>query len=271
MDNVLVNEAYLTDIANAIRTKLNVITKYKPSEMPFAIGAIASKSGNHYTDLFTTYRTEPKSLTAGDQNESEILRASAFRHISSNLADAYLLTLESITFPETGIDSEIIAPSSMYYFFSKCLAKEINLNGLNAVNITNMQYLCENCTNLEVFNFGYTNLNKVTTLYGAFSNCISLISVVAPISLNTAALTNVNYMFKKCTALKSIDLSFLDFTKVTSQSGMFSDCSELISVTLPITVTDLRSGSSSASSSAMFYNCPKLKSLVLKSNIVMEY
>lgn len=41
MANVLVNDLYLGDIADAIRSKLNVQTKYKPSEMANAIGNIS--------------------------------------------------------------------------------------------------------------------------------------------------------------------------------------------------------------------------------------
>lgn len=46
MANVLVNDLYLGDIADAIRSKLNVQTTYKPSEMANAIDSISGGGGS---------------------------------------------------------------------------------------------------------------------------------------------------------------------------------------------------------------------------------
>ena len=45
MPNVLVNDEYLSDIADAIRSKLSVATTYKPSEMANAIDSIGGGGG----------------------------------------------------------------------------------------------------------------------------------------------------------------------------------------------------------------------------------
>ena len=73
-------------------------------------------------------------------------------------------------------------------------------------------------------------------------------------------LTSTNYMFRKCSSLKTIDLSSFNTTNIKSMNSMFMECSSLKSINLSsfntINVNDM---------SQMFYDCSSLKSLDLSS------
>lgn len=62
MANVLVENSYLKAIANAIRNKLGVVTKYKPSEMAEAINSIVGQLGTKTITANGTYDAEDDSL-----------------------------------------------------------------------------------------------------------------------------------------------------------------------------------------------------------------
>ena len=89
----------------------------------------------------------------------------------------------------------------------------------------------------------------------AFYDCKSLRSVDLS-GLDTSKVTSMYCMFQGCSSLASLDLSPLDTSKVTDMSGMFSGCSSLASLDLsPLdtsNVTDM---------SSMFRECFSLKSL----------
>ncbi len=51
MSNVLIDDTYLTNIADSIRSKLHVSTKFKPSEMANGIASISGGIGKRFTDI----------------------------------------------------------------------------------------------------------------------------------------------------------------------------------------------------------------------------
>ena len=89
---------------------------------------------------------------------------------------------------------------------------------------------------------------------------INLISFADLRKLDTAAITNMSYMFSDCSALTSLDLSNFDTSKVTDMNYMFENCYALTSVDLSnfdtSQVTSMRD---------MFSDCWALKSLDLSS------
>lgn len=89
---------------------------------------------------------------------------------------------------------------------------------------------------------------------------INLISFADLRKLDTAAITNMSYMFSDCSALTSLDLSNFDTSEVTDMSFMFENCYALTSVDLSnfdtSQVTSMRD---------MFSDCWALKSLDLSS------
>ena len=104
---------------------------------------------------------------------------------------------------------------------------------------------------------GFKNLNTsaVTNMSWMFFRCSSLTSLNVS-NFNTSAVTNMSLMFSGCSGLTSLNLSNFNTSKVTNMSSMFSDCSGLTSLNLSnfntSAVTDMR---------YMFSGCSNLTSL----------
>ena len=83
-----------------------------------------------------------------------------------------------------------------------------------------------------------TNLNtsSTTDMGYMFRGCTSLKTLPLS-SLNTANVTNMYSMFDGCTSLTTLDLSTFDMSKVTSSNYMVRNCSALKSITIPATMT----------------------------------
>ena len=97
------------------------------------------------------------------------------------------------------------------------------------------------------------------TASGAFYDCKSLRSVDLS-GLDTSKVTSMYCMFQGCSSLASLDLSSLDTSKVTSMYCMFYNCSSLASLDLSSFDTSQVTGMS-----RMFEDCSSLASLDLSS------
>ncbi len=108
-----------------------------------------------------------------------------------------------------------------------------------------------------VFDASFANA-RPTSCYYWFSGCSNLTEIKAIEYLNTENVTNMSYMFVKCKALTSLNLSNFNTEKVTDMQGMFKECSNLTSLDLSNfnteKVTDMR---------GMFWECSNLTSLNL--------
>ena len=108
-----------------------------------------------------------------------------------------------------------------------------------------------------VFDASFANA-RPTNCYYWFSGCNNLTEIKGIENLNTENVTNMSYMFVKCKALTSLDLSNFNTEKVTDMQGMFKECSALTSLDLSKfnteKVTDMR---------GMFWSCDALTSLSL--------
>ena len=92
------------------------------------------------------------------------------------------------------------------------------------------------------------NTAGVTDMRYMFERCTSLTSVSL---FDTSTVTNMNFMFTQCTSLTNIPL--FDTSNVTSMNHMFNECTSLTSVPLLNTskVTNM---------SYMLYNCTNVQS-----------
>ena len=97
----------------------------------------------------------------------------------------------------------------------------------------------------------------ITNMSYMFSECYALTSVDLS-NFDTSQVTNMSYMFEKCYALTSVDLSNFDTSQVTSMRDMFSDCWAL--KTLDLSNFDT---SQVTSMYSMFSDCNALTSLDL--------
>ncbi len=99
--------------------------------------------------------------------------------------------------------------------------QEVNLNGLDTSNITSMEVMFRNCTNLKKVDFSNCNTTNVTSMGYMFQDCSNL-SDVKFTNISTRALNNTSYMFSGCTNLKIIDLSSFNLNTGLNDSGMFT-------------------------------------------------
>ena len=94
-----------------------------------------------------------------------------------------------------------------------------------------------------------------------FQGMTELTSIQRLENLNTSKVTKMDYMFRGCVSLSSIDLSNFDTDLVTSMTGMFEGCSSVTELDLgrfnTAKVTNIGN---------MFYNCMNLKTIYVAPN-----
>ena len=123
---------------------------------------------------------------------------------------------------------------------------------------TSCYYWFSGCNNLtEIKGIEYLNTENVTNMSYMFVKCKALTSLNLT-SFNTEKVTDMQGMFKECSDLTSLDLSNFNTEKVTDMRGMFWECSNLTSLNL----TRLNTENVTAMN-GMFYGCTKLESLDL--------
>ena len=108
-----------------------------------------------------------------------------------------------------------------------------------------------------VFDASFANA-RPTNCYCWFSGCNNLTDIKGIEYLNTENVTNMSFMFNRCSALTSLNLTSFNTEKVTDMQGMFKECSDLTSLDLSNFNTEKVTNMSS-----MFYNCSDLTSLDL--------
>lgn len=234
MSNVLIDDTYLTDIADSIRNKLNVQTRFKPSEMANGIASIPGGNGKRFADIQTTHDV-PVNLTPEDFKQGTTLKYESFYVLSSNndLLAQYIKSIESVIFPEPGvIDIQLKSDRYFNHLFMGSSVKSVYLNGLISSKAKDIGYMFYGCTNLIHVDFGQSD----------FSNA-----------------TDMTSMFEGCTALEHIDLSSLDLSNSPILSDMFGGCINLISVIFPSTTKRIQP----KNTEGMFYNCNKLQSVTI--------
>ena len=124
---------------------------------------------------------------------------------------------------------ELHSNSSMMFLDLVNLA-DIDLSGLNTLNVTSMQSMFRNIavTNLDLSGFQTEN---VTDMSGMFFDAKNITNLdLTP--LNTGNVTDMHYMFTNMSSLTSLNLSHMDTSKVTNMDGMFKFCKNLPSIDL---------------------------------------
>ena len=123
---------------------------------------------------------------------------------------------------------------------------------------TSCYYWFSGCNNLtEIKGIENLNTENVTNMSYMFVKCKALTSLNLT-SFNTEKVTNMQGMFKECSDLTSLDLSNFNTEKVTDMQGMFWECSNLTSLNLSKFNTE-----NVTAMNGMFYGCTKLESLDL--------
>jgi surface protein len=236
---------FLTDIANAIRTKKG--TKDPINAQDFATEISSIYGGN--TGSTTPSVPTPVRPTYTGHADAEGLRAIGWTeediayyqengvnwneeddqyHLVSddNKALYGVLTANNISSYKDRIvylpkidTSNVTSMNNMFY---ECYSL-VSIPELDTSNVTSMSHMFYNCSSLV--SIPELDTSKVTNISSMFNHCHSLVSIP---ELDTSKVTIMSYMFNYCYSLVSIPE--LDTSKVTSMSNMFNYCYSLVSI-----------------------------------------
>ena len=135
----------------------------------------------------------------------------------------------------------------------------IDLTDFDLSQITVMNFMFENCYNLQYIKFNNNNeINlSLKDISNMFLNCISLKTLDLS-NLDISHVTNVMNLFLNCSSLISLNLDGFNTSSVTAFMGMFYNCYSLLSLELSSFDT-----SNALLMNSMFFNCSSLTSLDL--------
>lgn len=119
--------------------------------------------------------------------------------------------------------------STYYMFNGASKITEVNLEGRDTSNLTNMGSMFTSCTQLKNVYLSDFNTSKVTDMGYMFSGCSSLTSLDIS-NFNTSNVTTMAGMFNGCNKFVTLDLSNFDMGKVANIMTAFSYCSQLINL-----------------------------------------
>lgn len=153
MANVIIDNANLVNIANAIREKNCSTDTYKPAEMSQAILDISSGGG-----------TEEIETLIDDSGVLEDTEGSVNEKVEQLIDKAQW---EDILYKQSG---KWGAQFASLFNSNTDIKKPLKLNFQNATTISNIFY---NCTNLESIDY-YINSSKCTNFSNAFAWCTNL-------------------------------------------------------------------------------------------------
>ena len=104
--------------------------------------------------------------------------------------------------------------------------ENINLNGLDTSQVTNMYVMFTGDKMLQNLDLTAFDTNNVTNITAMFRNCSNLDNINLS-SFDTSNVTEMQTMFYGCGKLLELDLSGFNTSKVTNMSSMFYGTSSL--------------------------------------------
>ena len=130
---------------------------------------------------------------------------------------------------------------------------------------TSLYKFFANLTKLKtITGLKYLNTEKVTNMSYMFFKCSSLTSLDVT-HFNTAKVTNMNRLFAYCSSLTSLDVTHFNTAKVTNMNSMFDSCSSLTSLDVTYFNTANVTGMNN-----MFYSCSALTTIYASDNFVTD-
>ncbi len=121
-------------------------------------------------------------------------------------------------------------------------------------NVTNMNFMFQDCSRLTSLDLSKFNTGKVTGMANMFDGCSGLTTLDLK-NFNTSSVTSMDQMFYECSGLTTLDLKNFKTSSVTSMDQMFYGCSGLTAILVDrgkwdvVNVTD---------DDEMFAGCDKL-------------
>ncbi len=153
----------------------------------------------------------------------------------------------------SGIDTSKV--KGMTGMLNGCKITEVDVSSFDTRNVETMNSMFQECRSLTSLDMSSFDLGKCTTVGYLCANDVALKSVVAP--HNTGNIQNFSAMFSCCYALAELDVSGFDTSSATQMGDMFRG--------VKVEEFDLRGWDTSKVTGMawMFYNCSKLKRLLL--------
>lgn len=247
MAKVLVTESYLSDIADAIRSKNGASSTYTPAQMASAVGALETKKCGVVLDDVIGDLSSAGQLAL--PNRSGTISFDGVKSVAA-YALAYKFYrnagLTGATFPDL---TTISTSTALAYIFSTCThMTSVAFPNLTTVSgTTACQYLCYGCTALTSASFpklatiGVTS-NSVNNrnFYYAFNNCSKLTEVRFPLLTHiycngTAANQGTfAYAFNKTVKLYFPKLATIgkgtSYSNETAAKSIFYSCSGITEI-----------------------------------------
>ena len=121
--------------------------------------------------------------------------------------------------------------------------KKITSDKLEGLDLSRMAIVNDGQTMKDMCTNNYSSIKNIifdesfktyapTSLREFFKNCKALETISGLENLNTANVTDMNYMFSGCSALTSLNLKNFNTENVTDMYNMFDGCSDLTSLDL---------------------------------------
>ena len=162
-----------------------------------------------------------------------LIKADFSNFDTSNLESMYGLfyyanSLKTVIFGNNFKTKNVVSMSLLFY---KCNSlTSIDLSKFDTSNVKSFSGMFNGCSSLSSLDLSNFNTSSLKNAEEMFNDCSGL--EVINEKFSSENLESVNYMFKNCKKLKSLDLSGLKGENLTSISGMFYNCVELSSLDL---------------------------------------
>ena len=204
---------FLTDVANAIRTKGGTSGTIQASSFDTAIANLPSGGG-----LNMDYMFEQSTMQYLYFNNRTQVAVSSMEQTFGNCG-----TLETVDF--SGLDTT--GCTSFAHCFDGCTS----LTGVtvDTDSATDLSEMFRDCSNLGAASVSLSDTSSATNMYGMFIGC-SVLDDITGWGLDTSACTNAESMFEDCSALT--DIPVLDMSSAEYMGRMFGGCYSLSTTSL---------------------------------------
>lgn len=186
------------------------------------------KLGKTFTPIFNTSNVKTMRMMFMDCEKTEEMDLSHFdvsKVVDLSQMLSGCLDLEKINLAGWNTESA----EDLCGMFSNCYTiKELDLSHFNTDNLKYMGYMFSNCSSLEWINLAGWDFSQVVDMSELFCQCGNLIEITITAEHNsTKRLEYTSEMFNGCESLTTINLAWLDLSKVSSVSNMFECCTVL--------------------------------------------
>ena len=131
-----------------------------------------------------------------------------------------------ISFDLSNFDTSKV--KSLASLFCGCSSlKYINLNNFDTSKVFNMKWMFSGCKELTSIEISQLDLSNAILIGSMFSGCEKLEEINFNTSYTLSLLEDIDSLFSGCKSLKSLDLTFLDISKINYFDNFFYNCESI--------------------------------------------